>query len=265
MGRPRKVQEEITSTKRVRGSSRRAVKEEVLTVKPPTKEKFSVDVAKKLGEFKLTPKQQEMRDVINANTLSFVEAPAGTGKTSAILYDFCKEYLVDPTKKIVVVRTPVEAASMDKIGFLPDDLNAKIEPHFESTKKILVDFLGAGRVECDLDHRIFFKIPNYMVGCTIDNALVLVDEGQLLQPMIMKLILERIGQGSRVVVAGDVSQIYANEKEANLRNGLGDALMRFFTRDMEAKYDSVGYFSFDVDDVQRSDIVKSVIRAYRNE
>lgn len=227
------------------------------------KAKFLSNTPTGLGSFKLTARQEEMRGVINENIISFVEAPAGCGKTSVVLWDFCKEYLRDTTKKIVVVRTPVEAASLDKIGFLPNDLNAKIEPHFESTKRILTDFLGAGRVECDMDHRIFFKIPNYMVGSTIDNALIVIDEAQLIQPMILKLILERTGQNSRVVVLGDSSQIYANEREANLRNGLSDALARFFNSDMSCKYAGIGYYQFDVDDVQRSDIVKSVIRAYR--
>lgn len=129
-----------------------------------------------LSQFKPTDAQEDMLRVIKNNTLSFVQGPAGVGKTAAILWYYCQEYLRDSSKKIVVVRTPVEAASLDKVGFLPDDLSAKIAPHFESTKQILNGFLGKGKVECDLEQRIFFKIPNYMVGSTIDNALVLTDE-----------------------------------------------------------------------------------------
>lgn len=232
---------------------------------PLHKEKYVQEVSNGLKNYKPTENQKHMLNIIRNNTLSFVEAPAGTGKTSTILWDYCNEYLRDPTKKIVVVRTPVEAASLDKIGYLPSHLEEKIAPHFESTKRILEDFLGKGKVECDMDTRIFFKIPNYMVGSTIDNSLVLIDEGQLLQPMILKLILERTGLNSRVVVAGDESQLYANDKEAKLRNGMTDALDRFFYDDMEPKFPEVGYYSFDVEDVQRSEIVKSVIRAYRGE
>lgn len=251
----------MATTRRITRSKKEAAPHGVVTTK---KSKAHVTQNSGLASFKPTEKQFEMLDVIQNNTLSFVEAPAGCGKTSAVLWDFCKEYLRDSTKKIVVVRTPVEAASLDKVGFLPNDLAAKIEPHFESTKRILADFLGNGKLECDLDHRIFFKIPNYMVGSTIDNALILIDEAQLLQPMILKLILERTGLNSRVVVVGDASQIYANDREAKLRNALSDAISRFFYEDMSPIFNDVGYYQFDVEDVQRSEIVKTVITAYRS-
>ena len=234
-----------------------------LEQKPLHKEKYVKETVNGLTQFKPTEKQRQMLDVIRYNTLSVVEAPAGTGKTSTVLWDYCQEYLRDPTKKIVVVRTPVEAASLDKVGFLPNSLQEKCAPHFESTKRILEEFSGKNKVECDMDQRIFFKIPNYMVGSTIDNALILIDEGQLMQPMIMKLILERLGLNSRCSVVGDASQIYANEREAKLRNGLSDMIYRFFDDDMKPLYPDVGYFSFDVEDVQRSEIVKTVISAYR--
>lgn len=234
-----------------------------LEQQPLNKEKYVKETFNGLSQFKPTEKQREMLDVIRYNTLCVVEAPAGTGKTSTILWDYCQEYLRDPTKKIVVVRTPVEAASLDKVGYLPLGLEEKIAPHFESTKRILTEFLGKNKVECDMDSRIFFKIPNYMVGSTIDNALILVDEGQLLQPMILKLILERLGVNSRCAVVGDASQLYANDKESKLRNGLSDMIGRFFDKNMEPLYPDVGYYSFDAEDVMRSEIVKSVIKAYR--
>lgn len=234
-----------------------------LEQQPLNKEKYVKDTANGLNEFKPTPNQRKMLDVIRYNTLSFIEAPSGTGKTSTVLWDYCQEYLRDPTKKIVVVRTPVEAASLDKVGFLPNGIEDKIGPHFESTRRILNEFLGKNKVECDMESRIFFKIPSYMLGCTIDNALILIDESQQMQPMILKLILERTGLNSRVCVLGDASQLYANEKEAKLRNGLSDALHRFFDKNMQPCFPDVGYFSFDVEDVMRSEIVKTVIQAYR--
>ena len=88
-----------------------------LEQEPLNKEKYVKEVASGLSQFKPTEKQREMLDVIRYNTLSIIEAPAGTGKSSTILWDYCQEYLRDPTKKIVVVRTPVEAASLDKIGY----------------------------------------------------------------------------------------------------------------------------------------------------
>ena len=211
-------------------------------------------------DFKMTAAQQELIDKINHNTITFVDSPPGTGKSTAVLYAYVKEYLKDSTKRIVVIRTPVEAGGLDKIGFLPDSLDKKLEVHFTSSKKILEQLLNKGKVDSDMEHRIQFKIPNFELGATWDNCLVLLDECQQLQPMIMKLLLERIGVGTKVCVAGDSSQLYASD--AGKRNGLLDAVERFFDKEDNPKYNDVAIHRFTVDDVQRSEIVKTVIRAY---
>ena len=210
-------------------------------------------------KFHLTESQKELCNKIRDNTLTFIDSVAGVGKTSAVLYHFAKEYVVNPSKKIVIIRTPMEAG-MDRVGFLPNSLEDKLEVHFASTKKLLELMLSKGKVETDLGHRIHFKIPNFVLGETLDNSLVLIDEGQALQPKILKLLLERIGVDSTVVVTGCSSQLYGSE--ASKRNGLKDALQRFFDKDMNPLYPDVAFHSFSVEDVQRSDIVKTVIRAY---
>jgi phosphate starvation-inducible PhoH-like protein len=116
------------------------------------------------------------------------------------------------------------------------------------------------KVETDMDHRIHFKIPNYCLGATFDNSLIMIDEAQQLQPMILKLLLERTGVGSKVVVIGDNTQLYASN--ADKRNALKDALPRFFDSSMEPLYPEVAYHQFSVKDVMRSDICKTVITAY---
>ena len=214
-----------------------------------------------IGDFKLTHNQQQLASKINENILTFVDSPAGTGKSLTVLHTFVKEYLRDATKRIIVIRTPVEAGGLDKLGFLPDDLASKVEPHFASTKRILEQLLNKGKVESDMDNRIFFKVPNFELGATWDNSLVLIDECQALQPMIMKLLLERIGINTRVVVAGDSSQLYATD--ASQRNGLKDALGRFFDKEMNPLFDAVVFHRFGVQDVMRSEIVKTVITAYQ--
>lgn len=210
--------------------------------------------------FKMTESQQELIGKIHENTLVFCDSPAGTGKTTAVLYAFVKEYLKDNSKQIVVIRTPVEAGGLDKVGFLPDSLESKLEVHFSSSKKILEQLLNKGKVETDLEHRIKFKIPNFELGATWDNCLVVIDEAQQLQPMIMKLLLERIGVGTKVVVLGDGNQLYASE--ASKRNGLTDAISRFFDKEDNPKFDDIAIHRFSIDEVQRSEIVKTVIRAY---
>lgn len=214
-----------------------------------------------IGDFKLTPNQMQLAAKINDNIITFVDSPAGTGKSLTVLHTFVKEYLRDATKRIIVIRTPVEAGGLDKLGFLPDDLASKVEPHFASTRRLLEQLLNKGKVEADLDNRILFKVPNFELGATWDNSLVLIDECQALQPMIMKLLLERIGINTRVVVAGDSSQLYATD--ASQRNGLKDALGRFFDADMNSRFDDVAFHRFTVSDVMRSEIVKTVITAYQ--
>lgn len=210
-------------------------------------------------KFILTASQKELANKIIENTLTFVDAPSGTGKTTSILHTFVKEYLRDKHKQIIIIRTPVEAG-MDKVGFLPNDLSEKLAPHFSSTKYMLEQLLSKGKVETDMGHRIHFKIPNYTLGCTFDNALLLIDEVQQIPPMIVKLLLERTGINSKVVIAGDSSQLYATE--ASKRNGLKDAIKRFFDDEGNSYYPDCVLHRFEIEDVQRSEIVKTVIRAY---
>lgn len=212
-------------------------------------------------QFSLTETQQDFQDKIFANDMVVCSAPSGTGKTLAALHTFVKLYLQDPTKQIVVVRTPVEAG-MDKVGFLPNGLSEKLEPHFASAKVLLGKLLNKGKLETDMDHRIHFKIPNYLLGSTLDNTLLVIDEAQEIPPLILKLILERVGDNSKVVVLGDPSQRYTFDKG---RNGLTDVVARFFTLhdgEIVPKFDGVDYHTFDIDDVQRSEFCKTVLRAY---
>lgn len=210
-----------------------------------------------------TQSQKEAINVARENTLSIISGVPGSGKSTCILWDYCQEYLKDPSKQIVIIKTPVEAG-MDKIGYLTGDRDEKLAAHFVANRKILEDFLTRGKVESDLNRRIHLLPPNYLLGMTFDNALVLVEEAQQMQPMILKLILERTGLNSRVCVVGDPLQLYTDTKEARLRNGLTDMIERFFDKDGNSKYEDVGYYEFGVEDVQRSDIVKTVIRAYYN-
>jgi phosphate starvation-inducible PhoH-like protein len=238
-------------------------KSKIASEKAPTNTKYIEENSTKLQEkFTPTPAQKTLINKIRENTLVFCDSEAGTGKTSATLFEFCREYIADPYKQIVIVRTPVEIGG-DKVGFLPSTLSDKLAIHFASTREILEKFLGKGRVEADLDKRIHFKIPNYMLGSTIHNSLVLIDEAQQLQPMILKLLLERTGRDSKVVIAGCSNQLYSTGKD---RNALADAIQRFFViKDGEyfPRYDGVDYHEFDIEDIQRSEIVKTVIKAYK--
>lgn len=217
-----------------------------------------------IKNFHLTERQKEFYDVIDSNVITFVKGCPGSGKSNTALYYAVKNYLTNPSDNIIVVRTPVEVGC-DKIGFLPSELRDKIAPHFSSAKVLLENLLSKGKVEADLEKRIHFLIPNYMLGVTIDNSVLLLDEAQELNPLTLKLILERIGTNTKVIVAGDPSQLYSNDKS---RNGLTDAINRFFEKDEEGnltpKYPGVGYFEFTERDIVRSDIVKCVVAAYKD-
>ena len=226
------------------------------------KEKFAEERAKGLQDFTPTQSQKDLINKVRSNVITFVDSEAGTGKSSAVLYHFCKQYLLDKQKQIIIIRTPVEAGP-DKVGYLPSDLSSKCAPHFASTKVLLEQFLGKGVVETDMDHRIFFKVPNFCLGATYDNALILIDEAQQLQPIILKLLLERIGLNTTVVVAGCSSQLYIKEKD---RNALADAIKRFFVNTEEgkkAKYNDMAFHEFDLEECHRADVVKDVIRGYK--
>lgn len=216
-------------------------------------------------EFTLSDSQKKCQEVIRNNILTFVEGPAGVGKSMSVFHYAVQEYLKEPSMRIIVIRTPVEAGS-DKIGFLPSDLKEKLEPHFSSTKILLEDLLNPDKVQADMNNqlkKIQFLIPNYAIGATWDNAIVCIDESQQIQPLIMKLLLERIGVNSKVIVMGDPSQVYSGNKD---RHGMKDAMSKFFKVENgkvgDAKYDDIGYFKFSPEDCMRSDIVKTVLKAY---
>lgn len=207
--------------------------------------------------------QKEALQEIYNNDITFIDSVAGSGKTSIALYYACQEYLSDVNKQIVFVRTPAEMG-MDRIGFLPGaaTIDEKLGMHFESTKILITEFIGKGKFENDLGKRIHFTIPNFALGHTRTNCVYILDECQLMQPLILKLLLERIGHNTKTIVLGSSGQLYATDKG---RNGLRDAMQRFFTPDMQKKYEGIGYYKFPIESIMRSDIVKDVIRAYDNE
>lgn len=207
----------------------------------------------------LTEKQKLAQEVIDKNTLTFISGPAGTGKTLSVLHKFVQDYTKDVRKKICVLRTPVEAGP-DRIGYLKGDASDKLEIHFKSAEHILKSLLNPNKYECDFDKRIKYWVPNFVLGSTWDDSFVLLDEAQQLSPMVMKLLLERIGKHSKCVVCGDPNQLYTTDKN---RNGLSDAISRFFdTETKQPLYDDVGWVEFTEDDITRSDICKTVVRAY---
>jgi len=218
-----------------------------------------------LRSFEPTKKQKTVNNLLIEFPLVFIEGCSGTGKTSGILYHYCNQYLEDKTRNIVIIRTPVEAGP-DKIGFLPGEQDEKLGPHFKSAEVQLKEFLG-GKYGCDLNKRIHYMVPNYALGCTLNNSLILIDEAQQLTTLILKMLLERIGTNSVCAVVGDPTQLYASGREQ--RNGLTSAQERFFTKreyggnvGWEPRSNLVARFEYEYTDNVRSDISQEVVRLY---
>ena len=231
------------------------------SARKPKKAAFVAEQAQRLGQFELDKWQKEMQNVIRENTITFVDSFASTGKTFCALHYAVQDYLEDPTSTITFVRTPVDAGD-DKIGALPGDastsMEGKLGVHFASTKAILGELLGKGRVDCDEGKRIFFTIPNFILGATVNSTLI-VDEAQMLSPLTLKLLLERIWKGGKCIVLGSSGQLYENQKK---RNALRDAINRFFNEDGSQKYANIGKYTFPIEAVKRDDVVRDVITAY---
>lgn len=257
-------EDSITKPRVTRKKNTRDVKQDSGTTPPPPKPKFTEEKEARLNEFHPTEAQWEYIDKIRNNKIIFCEAVAGTGKSSAALWAFCKEYVKDTSLRIMVLRTPVDLGT-DQIGFLVGSKTEKCSVHFESTRAILNEFLGKGKVDDDIAKgRILFDIPNFQLGKTWDNSLVLIDEVQQMSPLIIKLLLERIGKNTTVVVAGANDQLYSTDRK---RNGLKDSISRFFVEEegcmvSRFKGEPIAYHSFSIDSVMRDDIVKTVLRAY---
>lgn len=216
-----------------------------------------------LFDFKPTVWQEEFLDVVNQHKVVLCDSVGGVGKTATALYYACREYLSDPTKKIIFVRTPAEVG-MDKIGALPGEANLqdKLGFHFESTRMLIENFIGKAKFEADLGKRIQFTIPNFALGHTRDNCVYILDECQLMPPLILKLLLERIGQGTKTIVLGSSGQLYTDAKG---RNAMRDARKRFFNQDNSKKYKDIGFYKFPIEAVKRDSVVMDIVRAYEDE
>lgn len=215
-----------------------------------------------INNWVLNDEQRALRDLIYTKDIVFCDSRAGVGKSSSILYTYVEQYLRDKYKKIIVIRQPVEVGP-DKIGALPNGLDEKLEPHFIAYKDILEELLNKGKVECDLNKRIFFMPSNFAIGRSFHDSLILITEAQQMPPMILKMLLERIGRNSTCVVEGDSSQMYTTDSR---RNGLAAAVKIFFDDAGCVRKDSwedhLAFYRFSNKYNMRSEIVQIVNDAY---
>lgn len=217
----------------------------------------------RLDEFTPIGNQEAIVRSMVWNDLTIVNAPAGTGKTTTALWKALQMLKAGDFRKLIFIKNPTEVGD-DQIGFLSGDKTDKLAAHYESTKRIFQQFMTANKLENDIaSGKIELNIPNYALGATWDNSIILIDEVQLMSPNTVKLLLERAGLNTRIVIMGDVNQTYAIKRRAN---GLGDLLDRVVPineeGEREAIVDFIGYVEMTTADNQRSRLSQFITEVY---
>jgi phosphate starvation-inducible PhoH-like protein len=199
-----------------------------------------------------TPGQAAYVQAIRAHDLVLCAGPAGTGKTYLAVATAVEALKDQAIRKIVLVRPAVEAG--ESLGFLPGDLQAKINPYLRPLLDALRDMLDADQVRRYMDDDVIEVVPlAYMRGRTLNNAFIIMDEAQNTTVSQMKMFLTRMGEGSKVVVSGDVSQI---DLPAHAKSGLVDALHRLHGIPGTVNVKLTGA------DIVRHRLVQDIVRAY---
>ena len=199
-----------------------------------------------------TSNQKKIVTLIKANDLVFVIGPAGTGKTYVSVAIALKALKDKFIKKIIVTRPIVEAG--ENLGFLPGDLQEKIDPYLRPIYDALQDMLPINKIKKYIENKTIEIAPiAYMRGRTLKDAFILLDEAQNTTPSQIKMFLTRLGPNSKMIVNGDISQI---DLIKNQKSGLIDAIKRL------KNVNGIGFTTLDSKDVLRHSIVKRILKKY---
>lgn len=196
--------------------------------------------------------QKKYVDAIRKNTIVFGVGPAGTGKTYLAVAMAVKAFKRHEVNRIILTRPAVEAG--EKLGFLPGDLQNKVDPYLRPLYDALFEMLGAEPFQKHMERGSIEVAPlAYMRGRTLDNAFIILDEAQNTTSEQLKMFLTRLGDQSRMVITGDVTQIDLPDKR---KCGLLEA-MKILRR-----VDDIYIHEFTDKDVVRHKLVQDIIRAY---
>ncbi len=196
--------------------------------------------------------QQRYVNAIDSNTIVLGIGPAGTGKTYLAVAKAVAAFRAKEVNRIILTRPAVEAG--EKLGFLPGDLQQKVDPYLRPLYDALFDMLGAENYARYHERGNIEIAPlAYMRGRTLDDSFIILDEAQNTTPEQMKMFLTRMGFGSKVVVTGDVTQI---DLPDGRKSGLVEAAS------VLKNVDDIEIVRFDERDVVRHKLVQSIIKAY---
>jgi len=202
-----------------------------------------------------TKNQRALTEAAVENDLLFAVGPAGTGKTYTAIALAVKALKDHKVKRIILSRPAVEAG--ETLGFLPGDLREKLDPYLQPLYDALMDMIPSRKLEQMLEDKVIQIAPlGFMRGRTLNNAFVILDEAQNATFNQMKMFLTRMGEYSKFIVTGDLTQIdLPNKKESGLLKA--SEILR--------EIDGIKFIFFDADDVIRHRLVTSIINAYEKE
>lgn len=196
--------------------------------------------------------QKEYVDAIRDKMIVFGVGPAGTGKTYLAMAMAINAFKNNEVNKIILTRPAIEAG--EKLGFLPGDLQSKVDPYLRPLYDALFQIMGAESFNANMEKGLIEVAPlAYMRGRTLDNAFIILDEAQNTSPEQMKMFLTRLGFNSKMVITGDVTQI---DLPSGCRSGLKDAVR------ILKNIDGIANISFTEKDVVRHKLVQDIIKAY---
>jgi phosphate starvation-inducible PhoH-like protein len=204
---------------------------------------------------KVAPKtlnQKRYVDAIRDQTITFGVGPAGTGKTFLAVAMAAAALAERQVQRIILTRPAVEAG--ERLGFLPGDIQAKVDPYLRPLFDALFDMLDPDRVNGYFERGVIEVAPlAFMRGRTLNDSFVILDEAQNTSPEQMKMFLTRLGFNSRMVVTGDVTQI---DLPTDQRSGL------VVVREILDNVKDIGFINFGGEDVVRHKLVQRIVAAY---
>lgn len=199
--------------------------------------------------------QKKYVESMRKNAIVFGIGPAGTGKTFLAVAIAVKAFREKLVSRIILTRPAVEAG--ERLGFLPGDLQNKVDPYLRPLYDALYQIMGPETYQSNLEKGVIEVAPlAYMRGRTLDDSFIILDEAQNTSPEQMKMFLTRMGAGSRMVITGDITQI---DLPGDKKSGLNEA------RRILMNVEGLSFVYLSERDVVRHELVQRIVKAYEND